>query len=201
MNKRNLKYIGKQILLQTAYMLGLSLLMILWFWFVDGDESLATHMKQYPNSLMFMIVITLFAFGMNNFTILLQNLIAYGATRKNALFTILATEFSVMLIGYLVLLIVTKGSNALFYFSLTLLGFGVSLLLGLLVYLGGRKGYMVFVFLCAIIGGVTGALISSGNSSFTISDYKFILLPVALVIFVVSILATTLFTRRISVKM
>lgn len=201
MNKLNLKYIAEKFCKQMAYVLLVSIFMVFWIWLIDGDSSLLERFEQYPMFLLLMLTVSLIGFGMNSFSIQLHNLVAYGATRKNALQTILIIEGLVLFCGFIIILAFSGVNTALLYLPNLVFAMGVGIIFGLLVATIGKAGYYIFVVCCCIMGGVMGYFMVSMTFNAVMPGYKIELILASALFLAACIFISRVLTRKITVNM
>lgn len=201
MNKRLIKYILTDFSRQLKYVLGGSLVMILWMTLIDSDRTLSEGFKQFPMFMTMMLTIALLVYGMNNYAIHLQNHIAYGSTRINAVITVFSIEFLLFIVTYALIILATRGDKAAIYLAISLFGMGAGILLGMLVIVFSRKGYYAFIFACVIVGAMTGYVLNGINIPFGYNTFARYVLTAAVVFLAVNMAGLFLVTKRMSVKM
>lgn len=191
---RSLKYAG----FRAARVIGVCLLMavgfIFYFAFLDGARfTLSNLLTRFPFMLLFIGNLMFMIYGMLDVATYTQLTLTYGCTRKNAM---ISTVF-IHLVQIVALELVMAAACALIpaewmpmdgavlcllALALFLLGCGLALVTGILIWHFGKAAYIVVVICASLGGGVVGGLVGFHGGTTFLMDFVMDLLNMPLLV-------------------
>lgn len=200
MNNRKVKYIIELFLKQEALIVIGSIVVTFYVWFLDSDISLADRFNKIPDCMIYMGVLTLIMYGVNNAMFYFQNHVAYGATRKTAFLDMVVIETLVLLVTYILYMIITTGKSYIVSLAVLMFGMGFGFLLGFVVLSLGRKGYYVFINACVLIGVISGVCLRTLKSNPVINVNEIAVLICGVAFVSIGIVLFGLGTRKKTIR-